>query len=271
MFIREKSKYASKFTLTGFDKLQFPLYIDKVGCKGKKIIFYCKDNNKQTIYLVSFLATEGSWRYTPANNTSIELKIGIYIYKDLIWLKEITAYNDDSLKRGNFNICFNDSELAEVMKDVGPDLLAEEISFETYKTVARQKFLTNKCVAYFIKEQKFFSGIGNYLRAETLYDAKISPQRLVSQLSDDELYRIYYFSIKNLRESYQHGGLTVRTYWDPKGRKGTFPVKIYMKDKDPFGNPVHTMKLSDFGEIIKDGDPKAKTKQTVHYVPNIQH
>lgn len=39
--------------------------------------------------------------------------------------------------------------------------------------------------------QKVISGIGNYLRADTLYHSKISPFRKVKNLTDKELEDIY--------------------------------------------------------------------------------
>jgi formamidopyrimidine-DNA glycosylase len=105
-------------------------------------------------------------------------------------------------------------------------------------------------------EQKFFSGVGNYLLAEILYACKILPTRLLKDLSDKDKYNLWFYSKKLLKDSYESGGLTIATYFSMTGEKGIFDHKVYMRKTDPLGNPVFTAVFSN--------------KRTSHYVPAVQ-
>ena len=105
-------------------------------------------------------------------------------------------------------------------------------------------------------EQKFFSGVGNYLLAEILYACKILPTRLLKNLSKSDKYNLWFQSRKLLKESYESGGLTIATYFSMSGEKGIFDTKVYMREKDTFGNPVYTGVFSN--------------KRNSHFVPAIQ-
>ena len=117
----------------------------------------------------------------------------------------------------------------------------------------------NIIICDFLKEQKYFSGIGNYLLSEILYGAEIKPDRKLQDLSDKEIETLLKISVQKIKESHQHGGLTIRSYWDLYGNRGTFPIKVYRKTVDPLGN-----------KVIAD-NKIAKDKRTVHWVPQIQH
>ena len=56
--------------------------------------------------------------------------------------------------------------------------------------------LANKQIGDFLHDCKKFSGIGNYLRCEILYECKISPFRKLSELSLDEIENLYKVSLK---------------------------------------------------------------------------
>ena len=105
-------------------------------------------------------------------------------------------------------------------------------------------------------KQKYTSGIGNYLKAEVLYRAKMNPTKKLHELSDNEIKTLYDSIMFQLILSYQHHGLTIKSYWDPEGRPGTCPRQVYGKPKDLLGNPV---------EKFKDSK-----ERTVHWVPSVQ-
>jgi formamidopyrimidine-DNA glycosylase len=143
-----------------------------------------------------------------------------------------------------------------VLKAVGPDLLSENVSFEIYNEVISQKRIKNKQICSFLLEQKYFSGIGNWVRAEVLYKCRIAPFRTLESLSEDNKKSLHSVSIQILNEAYSKKGLTISNYIDPEGEFGTYNVKIYMKEKDPEGNEIIRSVFSD--------------KRTMHWVPEVQ-
>lgn len=82
-----------------------------------------------------------------------------------------------------------DEELNNKLNKLGPDILHNNVSFKLFK----EKLLKKKKskIASALIDQKVISGIGNYIRCDSLYYAKINPFRLVSDLNDEEILSIY--------------------------------------------------------------------------------
>ena len=80
-------------------------------------------------------------------------------------------------------------------------------------------------------DQEVISGCGNYIKAEVLYYAGISPLRKISELSEREVELLYEGLIVIPRISYNYKGLSIRDYSDGYGRKGYFgdKLKVYGK------------------------------------------
>ncbi len=106
--------------------------------------------------------------------------------------------------------------------------------------------------------QKVVAGIGNYIKAEALYRAKISPHRTVESLSDEELHNLYRCSLWVIKASYEARGATIRNYEMPDGSKGDFKFnfQVYAQETDPDGRIV-----------IRDKTPDGRT---THWVKEIQ-
>lgn len=261
--VNDKSRYFKLGGIKGMYDLVFPLFISCINAKGKKIIFECIDSSKSKkrnrVFLISALAMTGRWQYHEGEHSGIELMLGYT--SNMRNVREnskvsSSVFFDDQRHFGALHICFNETELKEVLGAVGPDLLSEDISFDYYNKVISNKRLALKQICGFLLEQKYFSGVGNWVRAEVLYEAKVSPWRKIGSLSEEEKYLIYYYSIKILRTAYEVRGLTISNYIDPEGELGTYEVKVYSQDKDPFGNEV-------VREVLND-------KRTIHWVPKVQ-
>ena len=100
-------------------------------------------------------------------------------------------------------------------------------------------------------QQKLVCGIGNYLKAEVFYLARIAPMRKVATLSEKEWHTLFKAMkkktaqmIKALRREKTHPG----TYFNS--------MKIYQQEKDPLGNEVKKYKTS--------------AGRTTHWVPAVQ-
>ena len=107
-------------------------------------------------------------------------------------------------------------------------------------------------------DQKAVAGIGNYIKAEALYMAKINPKSRVGNLSDDELNELGRASMWVIKASYKARGATIRNYKWPNGDVGDykFEFQVYSQPTDPSGNKVIREQTAD--------------KRTTHWVPEIQ-
>ena len=108
-------------------------------------------------------------------------------------------YND---QRNFGNIYLLKSDIVyEKIKDLGPDLLNDGITYEIFKnrfTIYKSKY-PNRPIGLILLDQSFVSGIGNYLRADILYLSKISPYREIKNISKSELKKLYKVSYNLIR------------------------------------------------------------------------
>ena len=109
--------------------------------------------------------------------------------------KNISFYFYDQLSFGTLKVVGGDDTgkliLDKKLKELGPDLMDETTTFELFKTQLRKKNNETKSIGNVIVNQKVISGVGNYLRADALWMAKISPFRKVKDVNDDELELLY--------------------------------------------------------------------------------
>ena len=110
--------------------------------------------------------------------------------------KNISFYFYDQLSFGTLKAVGGSSNdasliLEKKLKELGPDLLDETTTFELFKTQLRKKVNETKPIGNVIVNQKIVSGVGNYLRADALWMAKISPFRKVKDVKEDELVLLY--------------------------------------------------------------------------------
>ena len=236
----------------GIEELRkrLPLKVLLVRSRGKKIIFELEDDT----YLVSSLGMEGRWIPFPkvpkGDHSNLWLSFGTN------GVVEETAYYDDSRHFGALEFCFSKQGLESRLADLGPDMLQDNVTKEQWASILKNSRIKRKQICDLLLEQERVAGIGNYLRAEILYRAKIRPDRSLGDLSDDEIERLRVHTIETMKESYAQGGCTLKSYWDPLGRKGNFECVVYGQKADPDGNPVQV-------NTFKDG-------RSMHWCPAVQ-
>lgn len=254
------SRYHAKSGFKGQSLLTCGLVLKSVASRGKKIIFNFEDSIiGAQIYMISFLGMEGHWVLNPTKHTSVVLQFGhINSLKNgrRLAVYEKTLYYEDSRHFGTFEVFDNLDDLEKAFKSIGPDLLHESITFDHYHQVIATRALQDKQIAWFLLEQKYFSGIGNYLRSEILYLSRIAPHRVIGTLSLQEIQTLHSISMSVIREAYVHNGLTLSSYVDPDGNGGTYEPHVYKKTHDKCGNPVERC--------------TGKEGRTVHWVRNVQ-
>jgi DNA-formamidopyrimidine glycosylase len=151
---------------------------------------------------------------------------------------------------------FTTVELEAKLMRLGFDPLIREFTPTTIKLL--QSLQPKLTLAELLLNQSCCAGIGNYLKSEILYNAKLSPHRLTSTLSDGEATRLASAISYITKLSLFHQGASIRDYTTPDGKKGDFAshFKVYRKKVDPLGNPV-----------VRE---RTKCKRTTHWVPSVQ-
>lgn len=281
------TKYSEHFDLI-WPQIQhmFPLKCLEILCRGKQIYFFFENN----IAFKSSLGTEGHWYYFKAGQSNAYLSsrnyakfclfFGSQKKNDLfdLYIDEDEFWYDDMISYGNFAI-MNWQGAFQQMAEIGPDLLATMHPLENIDSLVKQsmppvlevpvtpeRYLSEirsprrgrMELCRFLMENKYISGIGNYLKCEVLYRARLHPNRVLGSLSDTEISTLYQVSLKTISEAYSYGGLTHGTFLDPDMQKGTFPIFVYKRkgELDPNGYVIQSIKT-------KDG-------RTTYFVPELQ-
>jgi formamidopyrimidine-DNA glycosylase len=133
---------------------------------------------------------------------------------------------------------FTQKELEHKLDYLGIDPLQNTIDFRDMATLLTlHGHLT---LAEFLMDQRLIAGIGNYLKAEILWHACLSPHRLASSLNSDDVSNLTSAINKVPRVSFENQGASIRNYVTPTQAKGKFSelFEVYQHKIDRHGNTV---------------------------------
>ena len=235
-------RYKKHGPFSGYEKFKTNMLVDRVSCKGKFIFVLFEDTSS----LWSTLGMTGIWQNRETKHTRVILRIntGECLYYNDIRNFGTLKYNTDPYL------------LSKKLDSLGMDFLKQ--NYKVTRLVDNFMKKKKKTIAEVLMDQSICAGIGNYLKAEILYDAAISPHRLIESLDSEEFTRLCAACHKIPRVSYHKGGATIYTYKTGDGKDGMYTSRfmVYNRKRDSLGNPV-----------IKE---TTKDKRTTHWVPNIQ-
>ncbi len=90
-------------------------------------------------------------------------------------------------------------------------------------------------VKSWLLRQDFIHGIGNIYASEILFDAKVSPFRIVKTIKTAEWQRIRRSTLKILKKAILRGGTTFSDYRDARGQLGQYSsmLRVYEREGMP--------------------------------------
>jgi len=97
--------------------------------------------------------------------------------------KKLVVYNAPIVEADRANILLN-----SLKEELGPDPLSKEWNRE--KATKRLKMFGNEKIGVVLLNQSVIAGIGNILRNEILFRARINPERTVQSLSEEEIAKL---------------------------------------------------------------------------------
>ena len=236
-------RYKTHGPFKGFDAMIGKmLIVSEVCCKGKFIYFKFQDGSS----LWSTLGMSASWQKKKTKHSRVHIRTN---YGNEVYLNDIRNF-------GTLKYVETEKELSDKLSTLGPDVLSSYVDTELFK--ARLDKKPKWSIAKALMNQSVVSGIGNYLKAEILYAAKISPHRLCKDLTKEEIALIAEKSFEITNASYQSGGATILTYRDENNKKGLYSRRfmVYNHKTDPKGN-----------KVIKE---TTTDKRSTYWVPEIQ-
>lgn len=94
-----------------------------------------------------------------------------------------------------------------------------EFNFEVRKNIHSHKDF-KKPLCEILMSQKWFNGIGNYLRAEILWRLDVNPFQPANELSHQDVELLCTISHLCVRDAYQLGGGQLQDWYNPNGVEG---------------------------------------------------
>lgn len=194
----------------------------KVNSKGKTLIFNFED------YWITFNIGFGKFNKNETENTMLCLNFG-----------EKKIYLDDKLDYFRVEFFLKEDELNAKINKIGVDILKDVIEndqnvgkelLKNWNNSFDNKRIGSRLICKHLVEQKYFSGIGNYLKSEILFCSGISPYRKVKDINKKEREILLLNARKIIKESYECNGFTLESYSDINGEIGHYIPKIYGKN-----------------------------------------
>ena len=187
----------------------------------------------------------GSWNNVETKHTRIK----ITTTKDLV-----LCFNDIR-NFGTFQIKSKE-DLNKKLSSIGPDMLFNPPTPKEFLRILRKK--NNRNICDVLMNQNIISGVGNYIKAESLWYSRINPHVPVKNLTDVNLMTLRLAIIYVINKSYQEQGATIKSYYTFSGEEGNASegFVVYGRKKDYNGHIV-----------TKDQTPD---KRTTHWVKSRQ-
>lgn len=183
----------------------------------------------------------GSWGTRQGTHSRIQIS---FADNSSIFFNDIRSFGTFQVK--------TKVELNKKLKSIGPDMLSSPPRFDNFLSIMRKKSNKNICDA--IMSQNIISGVGNYIKAESLWLSRIFPFAQIKDLTDDHLKLLYYAILFVINASYKSQGATLQTYYTFDDEKGSYVDNLYVYGRKKDFNGF---------DVIKAQTPD---KRTTHYV-----
>lgn len=167
-----------------------------------------------------------------------------------------SLYFNDARHFGTLKFVDNEKEHLRKLETLGPDMLSDPPTWKEFMGCLLKR--PRRTLAETLMDQSVVSGVGNYVKAEALYGAKLSPHRRVDTLTVFEMEQLRKQIMWVMSTSYDSGGATLYTYQNSDGTRGEAQRRfvVYGNKTDLEGN-----------EVVKE---ETLDGRTTWWVPSIQ-
>ncbi len=172
--------------------------VTRVETRGKAMLTHF--DNGLSVY--SHNQLYGKWMVRKAHNfpdTNRQLRFAIHNAK-----KSALLYSASDIQI----LSEPEIEVHPFLSKLGPDVLSSKLKPEQLQASLKDKKHYRRRLATLYLDQHFLAGIGNYLRSEILFIARLHPQRRPMDCTDDQLLKLAEVSISTAYQSYRYKGIT---------------------------------------------------------------
>lgn len=246
--VKIASNYYNSF-FEGAKNMRFDVLTDYYELKYKSVFDAIK-NNHPSHFVPTF--TIGKNLFIPLNH---ELYFNFHLGMTGSWSLE-------NIKHCHFKVSSNIGELyfrdvrkfgkMRVLKmdeltskhNTQFDVLHENYDLNAHISFLAEKISPNRSICSALMDQRYFPGVGNYIKSEVLYAANIHPENKWCQLSQKKIFSLIKCVKDIMHHSYQTGGAELKDFKNPFDQS-KFTLKVYGKTSDPHGRPVKSLLTSD--------------------------
>ena len=173
--------------------------VEEVTTRGKAMLTRFEDG--LTVYTHNQLY--GRWYVTsngrmPRTERQLRFSVRAGDRQALLYsASEIEVLDADSERRHPF------------LSRLGPDVLSEAPTTDELAARLEEPRFRGRQLGALLLDQGFVAGLGNYLRAEALFEAGLHPRRCAADCSDDERQRLGARVVALARRAYRTRGITL--------------------------------------------------------------
>lgn len=198
------------------------LSFDDILRKGKWLLFSIGD-----YYLCSHLRMEGKFFVKDSSEEILKHEHIIFTLEDGVDLR----YHD-TRKFGRMNLVLkSEIDNYEAVKKQGIEPIDDALTAEYLYEKLRKKRLPMKSL---MLDQTIISGLGNIYADEVLYEARIYPLKLGTEIRIEECQRIVDGARKIILKAIECGGTTIRSYTSSLGVTGNYQdyLNVHKREKE---------------------------------------
>jgi len=200
---------------TGIETFQasLPATVIGVGVHGK--FLYAILDNESFIWFT--LGMTGNFEKEQTKHSRVKFEF-----------RDFTTYFTDIRNFGTVKFVRGKHKMIEKLESLGPDLLAEEVTDEEFLIRMNAKSKWQLCKA--LMDQSIVAGVGNYIKSDSLWLARLSPKRLVGDCSEAELINLKSCIRRVMLESFNSGDWKFLVYSKKEDRDGNQVTKEQTAD-----------------------------------------
>ncbi len=173
--------------------------VERVTCHGKAML--TQFDHGETLY--SHNQLYGVWRIArrgsfPDTNRRLRVALHTNSHSALLFsATDIELWPTEQLDEHPF------------LRKLGPDVLDDRLTPAVVASRLMDKTFAGRSLASLYLDQGFIAGIGNYLRSEILFKAKVSPRARPVDLGRADIQRLARATLSISKRSYKTRGMTI--------------------------------------------------------------
>lgn len=240
-------------------------YLNKFFNSNDPIIFeiiteYYHEKYKDVFKTINKKLTKFNKSYTVGKNIFIDLN------KELIfnfhlgmtggWSNKLVKHCHFKIYNSNKKLFFRDIRKFGKMRIISKvdfikkhnpqyDMINEKYDSKKHIEFLNKNVNGNKAICSILMNQKYFPGVGNYIKSETLYACSLHPEKRWQNISRLELEKLIMITQEIMYESLKNGGAELRDFNNPF-HSSKYKLKIYGRKKTIKNEAVKALLTSDY-------------------------